>query len=463
LLVDVDLRASVRAVAVAACVALALAGCTHGASPFGSRGGGAGYVDLDQVVQAHPLHTELDTLQAQITLLNGQAQNAPVPQTDVQRQAQADMEAQLAIADQQFQTQMNARRTYYGQREAAAMAALQAQASGASAPIGQQLGVQAQKIQTDAMKAFTDYQKQLFQADNQHLQQVARQLQQEVGLKIGARRAQLEKQETDYQITLAKQSQSQRLNLKAQLENLNLSATDRQQVESQLANIETREESMINTLKARDNADLKTYEDGLQRDAAARYNAARVASMKQTNDMLQARQKQTNEQLRTQLSGIGTQYQQQVANANAAIAKDPKARAQIDKIHNENQAQYTVEFQKALASYQQTRKQLVQKYSAIAHMQLQDDVALGNEAQALAAQRRDLYAKIVAQVQSQIGSVARNDGLAVVFTNVRGAGKAVDITDQVVKAIAALPAAVPSSSSSAPEVPSSTTPSPAGS
>jgi hypothetical protein len=69
----------------------------------------------------------------------------------------------------------------------------------------------------------------------------------------------------------------------------------------------------------------------------------------------------------------------------------------------------------------------------------------------------------VTQVQSQIGDVARNDGLAVVFTNVRGAGKAIDITDQVVKAIAALPAAVPSSSSSASEVPSSTTPSPSGS
>jgi len=433
---------------VAAALVVALAGCAKGGAPF-SHGSGAGYVDIDKVIAAHPLHVELDTLESQITLLNGQAQNAPAPQTAAQQQALTQMETDLAAADAQFQAQINARRAYYQQREAAAMAALQTQVTGASAPIGQQLGAQAQKVQQDALKAFTDYQKQLYQADGQHLQQVARQLQQEVGLKIGARRAQLEKQETDYQIDLAKQSQSQRLNLKAKLEDLNLSQDERQQAESQLANIETREESMINQLKSRDNADLKTYEDSLQRDAAARFNAARTASMNATNDKLKARQKQMNDQLHVQLSGLGTQYQQQVANANAQLEKDPKARAQMDKIHSENQAQYAAEFSKALAAYQQTRKQLVAKYSAIGHMQFIDDVAIQNESQDLAAQRRDLYGKILTQVQTQVGDVARQRGIAIVFTNIRGAGSAVDITDQVIKAIAALPAS-PSPSDSSP-------------
>lgn len=437
---------------LAALLVAALAGCTKNGAPLFPHGKGVGYVDIEKVVQAHPLHVELDALQAQITLLSGQSQNAPVPQTAAQQQALAAMQASLAAADQQFQQELNARRGYYQQREAAAVAALQAQASHASAPIGQQLGVQAQKIQLDALKAYGDYQKQLYQADNQHLQQVARQLQQSVGLKIGARRAQLEKQETDYQISLARGSQSQRLNLKAQLENLNLSQTERQQAQSQLTNIETREEAMINQLKARDNADLKAYESGQQRDAAARYNEARLAAMKDTAANLQARQKQTNEQLHTQLSGIGTQYQQQVASANAALTKDPRARVQMEKIHAENQAQYSAEFNKAMAIYQQTRRQLVDKYSAIAHMQFQDDAALADQAQRLSAQRRDLYSKIVTQSQSQIADIARKAGISIVFASVRGAGNAVDLTDQVVKAIAALPAVVPSSSS-APSTP----------
>ena len=121
--------------------------------PLGSHGNAAGYIDMDKVIDAHPLHVQLDQLQAQITLLNGQAQNAPVPQTDAQRQAQAQMEEQLAAADQIFQAQMMQRRAYYGQREAAAIAALQAQTSGQATPIGTQLNDWGRK-DPERMRAF---------------------------------------------------------------------------------------------------------------------------------------------------------------------------------------------------------------------------------------------------------------------------------------------------------------------
>jgi hypothetical protein len=424
---------------------VALAGCGRNGGPaLFSHGSQAGYVDLDAIVNAHPLHVELDQLQAQITLLNGQAQNAPQPQTQAQAQAQAQMLADLSVAEQQFQQTIGARRAYYEQREAVAVSELQNQATGSSGPIGAQFGQAAQKIQQDALKAYLAYQKQLFQADNDHLRQVAVQLQQEVGLKVNARRAQLEKQETDFQISLARQSQTQRLNLKAKLEDLSLPNDERAQYTSQLANIETREEALINQLKTKDNADLKTYADSLQRAAAARYNDAKTAAFAETKKKMEARQKQTNDQLRTQLAGIGGQYQKQVQTANAAIQKDPKLRAQIEKIHNENQGAYTTEFQKALAAYQQTRRSLVAKYSAVAHMQLQDNEELVSEAQQIADQRRALYEKIVDQVRAQTADIARADGVSIVFTNIRGAGSAVDLTQQVQKAIAALPAVVPS-------------------
>jgi hypothetical protein len=439
-------------------LAVALSACSKNGVPLFAHGNAAGYVDMDKIVAAHPLHIQLDQLQAQITLLNGQAQNAPVPQTDAQRAAQAQMEEQLALADQQFQMQMYQRRAYYGQREAVAISALQASTTGTAAPIGQALSAQAQKVQQDAVKALADYQKQLFAADAQHLQQVGRQLQQEVMLKVGARRAQLEKQETDYQIALAKSSQGQRLNLKTRLEDLNLSQDERQQAESQLANIETREEALINQLKAKDNADLQAYANSLQKDAATRFNAARVADLKATGDKLKARQQDMNKQLQTQLSGIGTQYQQQVANANAQLEKDPKTRAQLEKIRAENQAQYNAELQRALSSYQQTRKALVAKYSAIGHMQFLDDVALQQEAQSLSDQRRDLYTKIVDQVQTQVTDVARQRGIGIVFTSIRGTGSAVDLTPQVLKALAALPNPSASSSPAGSPAPALATP-----
>jgi hypothetical protein len=268
-------------------------------------------------------------------------------------------------------------------------------------------------------------------------------------LKVNARRAQLEKQETDYQISLAKQSQTQRLNLKTKLEDLSLPNDERAQYTSQLSNIETREEALINQMKAKDNAELTAYADSLQRDAAARYNAAKTAALTETKKKMEARQKQTNDQLRTQLAGIGGQYQKQVETVNAAIQRDPKLRAEIDKIHNENQSAYGAEFQKALAAYQQTRRSLVAKYSAIAHMQFQDNAALAAQAQQIADQRKALYDKIVDQVREQTADIARAQGIAVVLDNIRGAGAAVDLTSQVEKAIAALPAAVPSPSPAA--------------
>lgn len=438
------MRSSKRSIAALACLTAAaialLGGCTRGGGPlFGRSNSRVGFVDLDRIVSAHPLHEQLDAMQTQITLLSGQAQNAPLPQTPAQVEALNKMQADLAAVQRSFEVEMNRRRAYYEQREAAEISALQAKISGTSAPIGQRYGEQAQQIQTGALKAYGDYQKQLYAADSAHLRDVSRSLQQDIANKIDARRRQLEKQETDYQINLAKQSQTQRLNLKTKLDNLNLSADERAQYTSQLQNIETREEAMVNALKAKDNADLRSYEDQLQRDAAARFNTARTAAMALTAQKLQERQKETSATLRTQLSGIGTQYEKQLASVNKQLQGNPATRSQMAKIHDDNQSQYLAEFNKALAAYQQTRKGLVARYSAAAHMQFLDNVELETEAQSLAAQRRDLYGRILNQVQSQISEVARTAGVTLVFTQVRASGGATDLTDQVEKALAALP------------------------
>jgi Skp family chaperone for outer membrane proteins len=74
-------------------------------------------------------------------------------------------------------------------------------------------------------------------------------------------------------------------------------------------------------------------------------------------------------------------------------------------------------------------------------MQFQDDQAIQSEIDSIAAQRRDLYARIMDQVQDQVRTVAQARGYGIVFDSVAGAGSAVDLTDLVSKAVAALPAA----------------------
>jgi Skp family chaperone for outer membrane proteins len=68
-------------------------------------------------------------------------------------------------------------------------------------------------------------------------------------------------------------------------------------------------------------------------------------------------------------------------------------------------------------------------------MQFQDNEAIAAQADKLAADRHDLYQKIVDQVQAQITQIAQKDGVAIVFTSIRGAGTAVDLTAEVRKAI----------------------------
>ena len=83
------------------------------------------------------------------------------------------------------------------------------------------------------------------------------------------------------------------------------------------------------------------------------------------------------------------------------------------------------------------------KYSAVAQMQFQDNVALSMQAEQLAQERKQLYDGIVRQVQNLVADVARRNGVGVVFSAIAGAGNAIDLTDQVAKAAAALPSTTP--------------------
>jgi Skp family chaperone for outer membrane proteins len=125
---------------------------------------------------------------------------------------------------------------------------------------------------------------------------------------------------------------------------------------------------------------------------------------------------------------------------NQTLSTNPKVQAQLQDVQNQTEAKYEADAATAVATYKQTRKALVDKYSAIAGMQFQDDVAIQDEINGLAEQRRDLYQRIVDQVDDQVRAVAQARGVGIVFESVAGAGSAVDITDQVAKAVTSLSA-----------------------
>jgi hypothetical protein len=417
----------------------------------------AGYVDMEKIVTAHPLHGEMDSLQAQITALTAKQQQVPQAQTPAQKTAEAEMQRELAAAQTQFQDEINRRRAFYQQEEANAIAAVQNKAlagTGASQITGnvqQQFGEQVKQIQTDAGKAYIAYQQSLYKQDNAHLAEVSQRLHADVSAKVQDRRNKLEAAETAYQLKLSHDDQDQKLNLKIKLESSALTPDERAQYAGQLQNIQTREDARINQMKSVDNDALTQYQTQLQRAAAASFEAERTKTASETNAKLQERQKQMSDQLKTQVTGIGSKFQEQLNSANQTLAKNPQVKADIDRIHAAEEAKYSDELNKTMASYEDTRKALVTKYSAIAHMQFQDNVALADQADRLAQARRDLLAKIVEQVRQQVADIASKQGVAVVLTSVRGAGSAIDLTDQVQKAVQALasPAAAPTISPTA--------------
>ncbi|HYK54117.1 MAG TPA: OmpH family outer membrane protein [Candidatus Eremiobacteraceae bacterium] len=444
--------------AIRTCAALALAlatfgtaGCAKTVEMLNSRPAahGIAYVDIDKVVQAHPLHPELQALDDQITLLDTQSVSAPQAVTPAQRDAQAALERDLAAAEAQFEQDMLRKREYYQAQEQAAMANIAA--GGASPQGGDVLEVmrtefnqQMSQLQQSGAKTLEAYRASLFKEDQAHLRSVQELLAADVQAKMRAKETQLVSNETTYQVQLAHQDQDQRLNLKTKLENLTLSAQDRSQYAAQLQDIETREEFLTNQLKSKDNATLADYQKTLQSQAAAKFDAERVATEKQTSAKLAARQDDMNVQFRQQAAALSTKFNQRLNDVNTAITTNPALHQKAQEIQNQTQAKFEADAATAMASYRDTRKALVDKYSAIAHMQFQDDQAIQAQIDGIAAQRRDLYAKILDQVQQQVGDVAQSRGIAIVFDSVAGSGGAVDLTDQVAKAVAALPSATPS-------------------
>jgi len=439
-------------------VALCLAACTHaggGGGMLGAHGTGVGYVDMDALMATHPLHAQLQAMQDQIDVLQQEASLVPTGMSPQQTAAYNQMQTELAAQSAKFQQDLGSRRAYYERREADAINRLQASTLGTDATSGsvlgglqQQYGEQAQAMQKQAFTAFNNYRLELFRQDSDHLKHVQALIAADMRTKLSQREAELSSAETKYQVDLVKSDQEERLNLQAKLQDLALSDKDRKQYQDELSAMDAREQSKINALKTRDNAQLATIERDLNAQAAAKYDAERTATQAATQAKLLARQKEMQVAITPQMQKLSGKFQQQLADVNARLAGNQKYRAQAQSIHDQIASAYNDEASRSEASYRQVRAALIARYSAIAHTQFQDNESIAAQADKLASDRRDLYQKIGAQVQAQVQQIAQQDGIGIVFDSIRGAGTAIDLTDQVRKAVNSL-----AGSSSSPAAP----------
>jgi Skp family chaperone for outer membrane proteins len=441
-------RSAIAAALVALVATLATTACNRqggGLLSLGPAGSKVGYVDLDAVVAQHPLHSQLQAMQDQIALLQQESSLVPTGMTPQQNAAYQQLQSALADAQAKYESDLNARRAYYEQRESQAISQLQATTLGANPDTGgvlgglqQQFGSQAKAMQQAAFTTLNNYRNELFKQDSDHLRNVQELIAADVRGKLAQKASQLSAAQTAYQVSIVKADQDTKLNLQTKLQDLALTDAERATYSAQLRAIDQAEQTKIDAQKAQGDAEMAAFQKQLNAQAAARYDAERKATADATQAKLIARQKELQTQMQPQLVALNGKFQSQLAAANQKLANNPKYQAQAQSVHTQMQSSYVNEAQKATAAYEDARKSLVARYSAIAGMQFQDNQALSQQADQVAAERRDLYQRIVAQVQTQIQSIARTDGYAVVVTNVRGAGTAVDLTDRVAKALAAL-------------------------
>lgn len=418
--------------------------------------GNVAYVDIDVIVKAHPLHDQLDAMDRQIAVLRQQSVSVPTGMSSAQNAAYNDMQRELDAAQQKFQQDLAQRRAIYERREADAIGQLQAStlgaqsgnASGVLGGLQQQYGDQAKQLQKQAFSTLDSFRNALFKQDADHLRHVQQLLASDVQTKTKQRINQISAAETKAQVDLARRNQGTRLNLQAKLQNLALADKDRATYTAQLKALDQAEAAAINAMRAKDNADLSAYEKSLQSQAAAKFDAERKRTQAATQATLVKRQREVQTAMGPQMQALGGKFQQQLADANKRLANDANYRMQAQGLHTKMQSAYVNEANQVEASYRDTRRALIGKYSAIAHMQFQDNQAIAAQMDTIAADRRDLLAKIVEQVRVQVQRIAAQNGVSIVFQSVRGAGSALNLTQAVTKAIAAQGTA-PSSTPSA--------------
>lgn len=197
-------RQGIWAAAILLCLAACSRGGNQGMVASGENGGKVGYVDLDAVVAAHPLHSQLQAMQDQITLLQQESSLVPSGMTPEQTVAYNQLQGALADAESKYQSDLAARRSYYQQREQQAISQLQASTLGSSANSGgvlsglqQQFGTQARAVQQTAFTTLNTYRTELFKQDNDHLREVQTLLASDVRTKLAQQASQMSAAETD--------------------------------------------------------------------------------------------------------------------------------------------------------------------------------------------------------------------------------------------------------------------------
>jgi hypothetical protein len=427
----------------------ALTACSHGLSNgVGSNAGAGsiGYVQMDQLVQKHPLYEQLARYDRSIAAFDLTSTAPRAVGADPQMHArEVELQKELTAAADRTRTLLDQKQRQYQAQESQAIAAALrgANIGGASAAqiagsvnltARQQQGFVAQQAQRDLQS----YRTSLLHQNQSQITAAQKALNDRADRTYRAKAEELQSKEAALSLSLANEDAPQRLALHTKLSSLALDDAAREAAQSQLQGLDRKESDALAAQRNRDQQTLATLQSQLHLQVQQQLNAEVSSIEKRSSGSLAARQQIVQRQSAavggTVISTASGGRPQPQANPNLP----PQLRAKIQQLHDVYQKRFEDDAKSTIAAFEATRADLSRRYAELHGI---NDASVGG-AQAqiveLRKKRDDLYEQIVAQIEREVRVLAQQRGISVVLSDVVAPVGGVDLTPDALKDIESL-------------------------
>jgi hypothetical protein len=442
--VTLPARLSSAALALAAGLALAAAGCSHsgaalsGKSVDGTPYSAVGFVRMEPLVKKHPLYGQLSKLDDDIAALQLKAAGSEAPagsSAEIAAQ-EAELRKQFDAATARAKKSLDALQAQTRGRESEAIRrALEGSAGGGpsgAAIAGGVAGTAAAQQSATLAQARGDleaFRKQLVAQDEAQFNALQDSLNQRASRTYRAKAEELSQKESAYALELANRDSAERLSIRAKLANLSLDDAQRAELQAQLAALDRKEADELAVVRNRDGQTL----DALQKQLSDQTRAELERSAREIRAGSVAKLNERELKLRGTLQAQGGP-----PGPNPAAQLSPEMKAKLEAIHKDYQAQFDRDAQSTLKELTATRDELTRRFGALHGVDAQ---AQGGALKAIAGlqkQRSDLYSQMLAQIGREVKALADKRGISVVFGDVVAPAGGVDLTQDAEKDIESL-------------------------
>jgi hypothetical protein len=439
----------IRPAIAAASGAVILAACSHGpvASTTAPPGAGTvGYVQMEQLVQKHPLYDQLARYDRSIQAFDLTTTAPQAIAADPQlHQRELQLENQLKAAADRTSKLLDEKQRQYQTQEAQAIAAA-LRGTSASGPSASQIAgdvnttaqQQAGGVAAQAQRDLINYRVNLQKQDQAQVLATQKALTERADRLYRAKVDELQAKESALSLKMANDDAAQRLALRTKLTSLALDDAAREDVQKQMAALDRKEADALAAERNRDQQTLTAFQAQLHAQTQHELDVRVAAIQKRSTGALAQRQLALSKQVQQigpviQTKTVGGKPQQQI-NPNLP----PALRTRIQQLHDDYQHRFQQDANTTIADFKKTRDDLQRRYAQLHGVDMSAQQGAQAQIVLLRKKREDLYTEITAQIDREVRLIAQQRGISIVLSNVVAPAGGVDLTPDALKDIESL-------------------------